>query len=77
MRGSFIHFVFIPSVVAVAKGSPLLPASFFPFYFFNIWEYVRIIWLGDRRDVGLVSYHRDLGVWMFPAVRRKEFVLAI
>ena len=61
----------------VAKGSPLLPACFFPFYFLRMYEYVRRIWLGDRRDVRLVSYQRDLGVWMFPGVRRVSFVLAI
>jgi len=27
--------------------------------------------------VRLVSYHRDLGVWMFPEVRRIGFLLAI
>jgi len=61
----------------VAKGSPLLPACFFPFYFLGMYEYVRRIWLGDRRDVRLVSYERDLGVWMFPGVRSVGFVLAI
>jgi len=25
--------------------------------------------MGDRRDVRLISYQRDLGVWMFPGVR--------
>jgi len=39
--------------------------------------YVRRILLGDRRDVRLVSYQRDLGVWMFPGVRRVRFLLAI
>jgi len=39
--------------------------------------YVRRIWLGDGRDVLLVSYQRDLGVWMFPGVRRIGFLLAI
>jgi len=52
--------------VYVAKGAPLLPACFFPFYFLHMYEYVRGIWLGDRRDVRLVSYQRDLGVGMFP-----------
>jgi len=61
----------------VAKGSPLLPACFFPFYFLRLYEYVRRIWFGDRRDVRLVSYQRDLGVWIFPGVRRVGFVLAI
>jgi len=27
--------------------------------------------------VRLVSYQRDLGVWMFPGVRRVQFLLAI
>jgi len=40
-------------------------------------EYVRRIWLGDRRDVRVVSSQRDLGVWMFPGVRRTQFLLAI
>jgi len=61
----------------VAKGSPLLPACFFPFYFLRMYEYVRGIWLRDRRDVRLVSYQRDLGVWLFPGVRRIRFLLAI
>jgi len=61
----------------VAMGSPLIPACFFPFDFLRMYEYVRRIWLGDRRDVGLVSYQRDLGVWMFPGVRRTRFLLAI
>ena len=42
-----------------------------------MYEYVRRIWLGDRRDVRLVSYHRDLGVWMFPSVRRTQLMLAL
>jgi len=33
--------------------------------------------MGDRRDVPLVSYQRDLGVWIFPGVRRKGFLLTI
>ena len=57
----------------VSKGSPLFPACFFPFYILRIYQYVRRIWLGDRPDVRLVSYHRDLGVWMFPEVRRVRF----
>jgi len=61
----------------VTKGSPLLPACFFPFYFLRMEKYVRRIWLGDRRDVRLDSYQRDLGVWMFPGVRRTRFLLAI
>jgi len=40
-------------------------------------EFVRRIWLSDVRDVRLVSYQRDLGVWMFPGVRRIRFLLAI
>ena len=68
---------FILSVVDVAKGSPLLPACFFPFYFLRVYVYIRRIWLGDRRDVRLVSYQRDFGVWMFPGVRRIGFLLAI
>jgi len=63
--------------VDVTKGSPLLPACFFPFYFLWVYVYVRWIWLGDRRDVRLVSYQRALGVWMFPGVRRVRFLLAI
>jgi len=39
--------------------------------------YVRRIWLGDWRDVWLVSYQRDLGVWMFLGVRRAGFLSAI
>ena len=58
-------------------GSPFFPACFFPFYFLRIYKYVRRIWLGDRRDVLLVSYQRDLGDWMCPGVRRVQFLLAI
>jgi len=54
-----------------------LLASFFPFYFLRMYEYVRWIWLGDGRDVQLVSYQRDLGVWIFPGVRRVRYLLAI
>ena len=74
-----IHFFCSPSrfFADVAKGSPLLPACFFPFYFLRMSNYVRRIWLGDRRDVRLVSYQRHLGVWMFPRVRRTQFLLAI
>jgi len=61
----------------VTKGSPLLPACFFPFYFLRVYLYIRGIWLGDRRDVQLVSYQRDLGVWMFLGVRRAGFLSAI
>jgi len=42
-----------------------------------MYVYVRRIWLGDGRDVRLVSYQRDLGVWMFPGARRIGFLLAI
>jgi len=41
-----------------------------------MYEYVRRIWLGDRRDERFVSYQRDLGVWMFPGVRRIGLLLA-
>jgi len=61
----------------VTKGSPLLPACFFPFHFLRVYVYIRRIWLGDRRDVRLVSYQRDLGVWMFLGVRRAGFLSAI
>jgi len=61
----------------VAYGSPLLPACFFPFYFLRMYAYLRGVSLGDGRDVRLVSYQRDLGVWMFPGVRKVRFVLAI
>jgi len=50
--------------VDVTKGSLLLPACFFPFYFLRVYVYNRRIWLGNRRDVRLVSYLKDLGVWM-------------
>ena len=63
--------------VDVAEVSPLLPACFFPFYFLRMYESVHGIWLGDRRDVWLVTYQRDLGVWRFPGVRRIRFLLAI
>ena len=63
--------------VHVTKGSPLFPACFFPFYFLRMCVYVRRICLGDRQDVLLVTYQRDLGVWMFPGVRRVRFLLAI
>jgi len=33
--------------------------------------------MGNGQDVRLVSYQRDLGVWMFPGVWRKGFLLAI
>jgi len=63
--------------VEVAKGSPHLPACFFPFYLLPMYEYVGRIWLDNRRDVRLVSYQRDLWVWIFPGVRRLRFLLAI
>jgi len=63
--------------VDVTKGSPHLPAAFFPFYFIRVLVYVGGIWLGDRRDVPLVLYERDLGVGMCPRVRRIWFLLAI
>jgi len=61
----------------VTKGSPLLPACFFPFYILRVYMYICGIWLGNRRDGRLVSYQRDLGVWMFHGVRRAEFLSAI
>ena len=61
----------------VTKGSPLLPACFIPFYFLRVYLYIRGIWLGDRRDMRLVSYQRDLRVWMFLVVRRAGFLSAI
>jgi len=61
----------------VTKGSPLLPACFLPVYFLRVYEYIRGIGLGDRREVRLVSYQRDLGVWMFLGVRRAGFLSAI
>ena len=67
----FLYFV------DVTKGSPLLPACFFPFYFLRVYVYVRRIWLGHRREVRLVSYQRDLGVWMFLGVRRTGFLSTI
>ena len=74
----FIHSLcFYTFVVDVTKGSPLLPACFFPFHSLQMYAYVCRIWLADRMDVRLVSYKRDLGVWMFPGVRRVRFLLAI
>jgi len=67
----FLYFV------DIAKGSLLLPACFFPFYFLRVYVYIRGIWLGEGQDVWLVSYQRDLGVWMFPGVRRVGFLSAI
>jgi len=67
----FLYFV------DVTKGSPLLPACFFPFYFLRVYVYIHGIWLGDRPDVPLVSYQRDLGVEMFLGVRRVGFLSAI
>jgi len=72
VRGLYFSFILILSVADVAKGSPLLPACFFPFYFHRMYVYVRGIWLGYRRDVRLISYQRDLGVGMFPGVRRNR-----
>jgi len=63
--------------VDVTKGSPLLPACFFPFYFLRVYIYIHRIWLGDRQDRRLVSYQMDLGVWMFLGVRSTWFLLAI
>jgi len=78
LPGVYTFLLFTLSVFAdVAKGSPFLPACFFSFYFLCLYKYVRRNWLCDRRDVRLVSYHRDLGVWMFPVVRRTQFLLAI
>jgi len=75
---SFIHSLcFDTFVVDVTKGSPFFPACLFPFCFLRMYEYVCRIWLGDGRDVQLLSYQRDLGVWMFPGVRRVRFLLAI
>jgi len=57
LSGVHIFPLFTLSVFAdVAKGSPLLPACVFPVYFLRIYEYVHVIWLGDRRDVRLVTY---------------------
>jgi len=42
-----------------------------------MYVYICRIWLGDGRDVRLVLYQKDLGVWMFPGVRRIGFLLAI
>ena len=74
----FIHYLcFYILVVDVTKGSPVFPACFFPFYVLRMYVDVRRIWLGDGRDVQLVSYQRDLGVWMFPGVRKVWSLLAI
>jgi len=72
VRGLYFSFVLILSVADVAMGSPLLPACFFPFYFIRMYVYVHRIWLVNRRDVGLVSHQRDLGVWMFPGIKRNR-----
>ena len=72
VRGPYFSFVLIFSVADLAKGSPLLPACFFPFYFLRMYVYVARIWLGNRGDVRLVTYQRDLGVWMFPGGRRNR-----
>jgi len=42
-----------------------------------MYVYLCRIWLGDKRDVQLVSYQRDFGVWIFPGVRRVRVLLAI
>jgi len=63
--------------VDVAKGSPLLPAGFIHFYFLRVYVYIRRIYLRDGPDVPLVSYQKELGVWMFPGVRRVRSLLAI
>jgi len=76
-QGSIHSLCFYICVVDVTKGSPLFPACFFPFYFLWMYEYVGRIWFSDRRDVRLVSYQRELGVWMFLRVRRVLFLLAI
>jgi len=74
----FIHSLcFYTFVVDVTKGSPLFPACFFPFHSLPMYAYICRIWLGDRRDVRLVSYQSDLGVWMFPVVRREWFLFTI
>jgi len=74
----FIHLLcFYTFVVDVTKGSPLSPSCFFSFCFLRMYKYVHRIWLGDRRHMRLVSYKRDLGVWMFPGVKRLPFLLAI
>ena len=74
----FIHSLcFSAFAVDVTKGSPLFPPCFFPFYLLQMYVYVHRIWLGHRRDVQLISYQRDLGVWMFPGVWRIRFLLAI
>jgi len=71
LSGVYTFLLFTLSVFAdVAKSSPLLPACFFPVYLLRMYEYVRRIWLGDRQDVRLESYKRDMGVWVFPGVRR-------
>jgi len=70
VRGSYFSFVLILFVAVVAQGSPLLPACFFPVYFLCIYMYVSRIWVRNRREVRLVSYHRDFGVWMFAGGRR-------
>jgi len=72
VRGPYFSFVLILLVADVAKGSPLLPACFFPFYFLGMYVYVHRIWLGARRNVRLVSYQRDLGVGMLTGVRRNR-----
>jgi len=78
LSGVHTFLLFTLSVFAdVAKGSPLLPACFFPFYFLRMYVYVRRISLRNRQDVPLLSSQRDLAVWMFPEVRRVQFLLDI
>jgi len=52
---SFPLFTFMV-FVDVTKGSPLRPACMFPFYFLQVYEYVRRIWLRNRGDMRLFSY---------------------
>jgi len=61
----------------VSKGSPPFPAGFFLLGFVPIYEYLGRIWLCDSRGVLLVLYKRDLGVGIFPGVRRTGFLSAI
>jgi len=45
--------------------SPLLPVYFFPYCFPLVYVYVQGNDVGERQDVGLVSYQKDTGVWIF------------
>ena len=48
----FIHSLcFYTFIVDVTKGSPLIPACFFPFHSLQMYAYVCRIWLGDRWNV--------------------------